>query len=662
MERERGGELSAGRLCALAVLTFLLYSGTLGAAFHLDDYYTIATNPAFDDMGLFLRPGGAGGPLGGFLDQFRSRVVAYLSFALEYRVFGHWLPAYHALNIAIHAANACLLAVFVSLVLRTPGARGSSLVGGALAPFAAGLLFAVHPVQTEAVTYLTQRIASLCTLWYLLALVLYLAYREDGGRVRRGLAYAGALVAALLAAATKETAATLPLALAAIEWALYPGGGRRFLALLPFALAVLPIPLGKIDPSLPTWTAALDAATRTQETIPRATYALTQLGVILTYGRLLLLPVNQNLDYDYPAIVSIADPRAFAGVGALAAVLAVIAALFLRARRGEGEPAWRLVALGLALALLMALVETSGIALADVIFEHRLYLPSVGLCAGGGVAMALAYRRLAVLPGPVRAGLLAAPLVLFAVLTVHRNQVWRTEVSLWEDTARKSPLKERVLHNLATAYREQGEYEGASRLYRRALALNPRLAQTRADLALALFQAGRAPEAAREYAVLLALSGGAGSRREAAEEAVAYFAGALSLSDSDPRALTDLGMAAAALGEPDLAISYYERALALVPSSPAAAPIEYDIGLAHAARGRHGEAAAAYERALEIAPGMAEAWNNLGNEYFALGRNDDAVGAYERALLTDPSHARARRNLETVLRATPDGRDTLPGR
>ncbi len=180
--RARGVPGPAVVAAAIAVATLLAYSSSFGASFHFDDVASIVENPQLRDLARLWPPSG-------------TRWLGYLSFALNYRLGGLDVVGYHVANVAIHIGCALLVAWIAALTLRTPGIRGPDGDAGAALrrwlPLAAGLLFAFHPLATQAVTYVVQRLTSLATLFYLLSFGAYLSARlelDEGGSRRRALA------------------------------------------------------------------------------------------------------------------------------------------------------------------------------------------------------------------------------------------------------------------------------------------------------------------------------------------------------------------------------------------------------------------------------------------------------------------------------------------
>jgi len=164
----------------------LAYSNSFRVPFVFDDLPSIVDNPVIRSLDNFLAS------TSGY-ENHERRFVGYLTFALNYRLGGLDVTGYHAFNLVVHLANALLLYALVRLAFRTPHLAGSRLAprAGTVA-LLCGLLFVVHPVQTQAVTYVVQRLTSLATLFYLLAMVLYAVGRlkarkvSDGGGGRLG--------------------------------------------------------------------------------------------------------------------------------------------------------------------------------------------------------------------------------------------------------------------------------------------------------------------------------------------------------------------------------------------------------------------------------------------------------------------------------------------
>ncbi len=482
---------------AVALVAAAGYLGAFGGEFVFDDLRHLQLNPLIRDLGNYL------GSWAGY-QAMPGRYVGYLSFALSHRVSGLDLAAFRAANVAIHVANALLVYAVVLLAFRAPRLARSALAPSARAPaFAAAALFGAHPLQTEAVTYVVQRLTSLTAFFSLACVALYLRRRLAGGepgrsRLARAASYLPVLAAAVLAMKTKESAFTLPFAVALVEAVLLDGPLRpRLLALAPL-LATLPIiPLTILAAAAPPTLGNTEVTG--QGALTPLAYLTTQLTVLPDYLRLLALPVGQSADHDHPVHLSL-DPSVLLSLAFLRALAGLALWLVREARReGERDPALALVGLGTLWFFTTIAVESSLVPLADVMAERRVYLPSAGIFVAVAAAGGLLWRRAA--PGRWAIGLVASAAVLsiaLAAATVARNAVWRDELSLWADAAAKAPRKPRPHLDLGVAYYERGRVDDAIRELRIAAELAPDLADAHTNLGIALGSRGMPEEAARE--------------------------------------------------------------------------------------------------------------------------------------------------------------------
>lgn len=539
-------------LAGILLLGLLAYGNSLRGAFVFDDIRQIRDNPAIRDLGALLT-------LAGYR-TLPNRFVAYVTFALNYRLGGLGVLGYHVANLAIHLAAALVLYALVITAFRAPRLAGSALAGSSRAVgFAAAVVFVTHPLQSQAVSYVVQRLTSLAALFYLVALLLYLRFRlgQEAGALelwRRRLAYGIALLAALLATRTKEIAFTLPAAALLLEAALFEGAWRRRLPpLLPFAAIALLIPATLLALGKPAGELLSDVSrvTRVQaDAMTRFEYLCTEAAVVATYLRLLAWPAGLNVDHDFPTYRSLLDPPV-AGALALHAGLLLLATWLWRgpgSTRRPLDPAARLAAAGILFFFLALLVESSVIPIVDVIFEHRAYLPSAGFWSAAATGAALLLRRIAPSRWPrLLAGGAAAVALVLAGATLWRNKVWRTDVALWTDAAAKSPGKMRPQLNLGTALLETGRAAAAIPHLRDAVRLAPSSAYARAQLGAALLTVGQVAEGETELRAVLRLA------------------------PDDPEALFNLATLLVRTGRAGEARALYSRFLEVAPPSYAAA-------------------------------------------------------------------------------------------
>ena len=231
-------------LCAVGLI---IYSNTFHVPFQCDEDYLIKNNPIVKDFNYFIEPSKARG-----LDQYgalQTRYVGFLTFALNYKFDGFDVAGYHAVNLSIHILNAFLVYFLVLLTFRTPFLTRSRLTekAGVAALFSA-LLFISHPVQTEAVTYIFQRLASLVTFFYLLSLTAYVKSRLSSGRTQRIGFFLLSVFSAIIAMKTKENAFTLPIMIALYEFFFLEDSlRRRIVRFIPLLLTMAIIPLARMD-------------------------------------------------------------------------------------------------------------------------------------------------------------------------------------------------------------------------------------------------------------------------------------------------------------------------------------------------------------------------------------------------------------------------------
>lgn len=603
---------AACRIAVIVLAGLISYSNTFDVPFQWDDRHFIKGNPAVRDCSFFTEPGKAAA-LGG-LRPPATRVVGYLTFALNYKLHGLRVGGYHAVNLAIHLLNALLFYALVLLLFKTPLLE-SALIRrrGREAAFFSALVFAVHPVQTEAVTYIFQRLASLAAFFYLGSLVLYARWRLRVQKSNRPTplhaAYLLSLAFAVLAMKTKENAFTLPLTITLFEF-IFMGRmplGRRVFYLAPFLLTLLLIPLGLAGADRPVGEiiGGVASAMRGAETISRGQYLLTELRVLPEYLRLMFVPIDQNIAYDLRLSHSFFDPPVFLSFLFLSALLG-LAVFFLK----FGTADMKLIGFGVAWFFLTISVESSVIPIPMVMNEYRLYLPSVGIIAAASAAVFL-FLEAVRSERATRAAwaALAISAIALSAATYARNSIWRSELSLWEDAYRKSPAKVAVLNNLGAAYGSRGMTKKAVELFDIALGLKPDCPEALNNLGLAYASMGRTEDALRHYLKAVGLMPDyAEAHRNLGrlymasgnlDGAIVHFGAAARLRP-DADLYVSLGTCFSRKRSLDSAMECYRAALMFDCRCCEAL---YNIGLIHIGEGRRAEAAKAFRAALDINPG-----------------------------------------------------------
>lgn len=416
----------------LAVAVLLAWFNALAGPFQFDDYNVIVGNPAVHSLSAWFdsMPG--------------IRPLLKLSYAIN-GLSGSSPFGFHLFNVAVHAANAIL--VFYLLRALRPGRVGDLL------PFLAALLFALHPVQTEAVTYVSGRSASLMALFYLGSLMAYVG--ADSPKPWPGRALSAVLFAAALL--VKETAVTLPLALLLVEAVGARSSWREVLKRQALHWVVLALAIAAMA-ALPAYRHLADVSLATR---PIVANLLTQANAIFWLAGQLVVPWRLNVDPDLPVVMAW-SARATVQVVVILGLL-VAGVLMLRRHRWPGFALlWFFLHLAPTNSVLPRL---------DVANDRQLYLAGIG--AFVACAAAIHWLLLKLDSRGIALAAIVAIAVGLGLGTVMRNQVYASQASFWEDAAAKSPGKARVHNNLGWVYQQEGRRAEARRAYLRALEIDP---------------------------------------------------------------------------------------------------------------------------------------------------------------------------------------------
>lgn len=611
-------------LLGLSLAILAAYANSLTGAFVFDDQSSVVENQSIRQLwplGAVLLPPPEAGICG--------RPLANLTMALNYALHGLDVRGYHAANLAIHLAAALALFALVRETLRTPGLIGR--FGAAATPLALGTaaLWALHPLQTATVTYISQRVEALMALFYLLTLLA--VARAAAGPARLWTPLAVAFCA--LGMASKEVMITAPVAALLYDrcflagsfaealrrrWRLHGGLAATWL-LLAYLMSQAQLAERGIGYALG---------------VSSFDYALAESRAVWTYLHLALWPHPLVFDYGW-AFVS--------GVREAAPYLAVVIPLVGLA----AWCLWRHPALGFpAAGFFLVLAPSSSIApiIQQPIAENRVYLPLAGLAALTVIGLHALGRR-------AWLGSLVAAAVL-GTLTAARNLDYRTPLTLWSDTVAKRPDNARARNNLGSALLADQRLDEAAREFATAARLQPSYPEPRLNLGLTYLRAGR-PDLARPWLeaadalrpsaseIHTALGETAHASGQAAE-AARWFESALRLNPADARARTNLSVVQLQLGDLAGALASATEAVRRQPDLPEA---RYNLGNALVRAQRPADAVREYEQAIRLRPDFARAHHNLGTAWLLLGRPEAAIASFEAALRLRPDYEEARRNL-----------------
>ncbi len=487
-------------IVVLVAAVLAAYLNSLRCPFVFDDSYDIIENPAirhFWPLGdvLLVRSRGS--------VWLHPRPVVIFSFALDYAVGGLKTPPYHLTNLAIHLLAGLALFGVVHRTLLLPRFRDRFGLASVPLALAVALLWALHPLQTESVTYITQRYESMMGLFFLLAIYGIIRCGDSTHPYCWG---AVTVAATLLSLGSKEVAVSLPIMILLSDRVLLSGSfseiwRRRwglYVALLALwaAFALLQLRAG----SRPWAGYALH--------VSWWEYARSQPGVILHYLRLVFWPHPLVLDYGWPPARTVGD--ILPGAMVVGGLLAATACAFWR------WPAWGL--LGAWFFLILA-PTSSVMPLADLAFEHRMYLPLAAVVTAavlGGYILGQSLVRRGVV-APRTAAAMGGCLVVVASLplgyiTCERNNDYGNEIELWQDAVSNNPNNCRAHNNLGNVLDDRGRFDEAVVQYRKALELNPGYVKAHYNLGLALANHGRPDEAIGPFRTALGLAAAANDK------------------------------------------------------------------------------------------------------------------------------------------------------
>jgi len=530
-------------------LAFQVYAPALSGPFVFDDTFQPYHTPDFPNALHFWIRG--------------VRPLLMFSYWVNYQ-FSQAPFGFHAVNILIHLLNSFL----VFSIARKLARRESS--DWLPAAFAAAV-FLLHPIQTEAVSYIAGRSECLSVLFFLAAFAVFLYRRASEVSWATSIAV---LVLFGAAALTKEHTLVLPALLLLTDYYWNPGfsfsGMRRNWRLYaPIALAAG----GGLVYVAKVLTQAATAGFGLKE-LTWYQYFFTECRAFFVYLRLLVFPAGQNLDWEYPISRSILDHGAIFGVAAL--VLLTAAAIYFRRR-------YRLASYGFLVYLLLLAPTSSFVPIRDPVAERRLYLPMIGML----LVVIAALARMRVDRRKLAAALCGMVAVL-AIATYQRNELWGSDIAIWEDAASKSPGKQRVHFQLAHTYYTNGR----------------------------------------------------------CGDAIAQYADAARIEKADYGLLVDWGLAYDCTNEPDLAVAKLREAAALEPQ----AHVYTQIAMVYAKRSRWQEALDALEEAEKLNPNYDMIYDNRGGIRAKTNDLAGAAADYRHALALNPSNEHAREMLGIVER------------
>jgi tetratricopeptide (TPR) repeat protein len=436
----------------IGLITTIIYYPSLEVPFYLDDFSSINENTYIYDWQGFAN-----------LWEFsKIRFLVYSSFALNYNLHQFNVFGYHVVNIIIHFLVGFSVFIFVRSLLSIDNIK-CELSDFTLKwlPLFVALIFISHPLQTQAVTYIVQRTASIAGLFYILAMFSFIKIRLANDIKYKIIFTVSLSIFTILAFFSKQNTFTLPIALLLIEFIFFTNNYKKFFKYLGISSLILLSILSVIFYFSPITLEFLDYNSREVHAISRIKYFATEMPIIWTYIKLLFLPIGLHLDYDVAFINFWQTKVIFAILGHI--ILIGIAIMLIKLRR------FSLVAFGILFYYLAISIESSFIPIRDPIFEHRTYLPNLGLI------LAISYLILAKLPQFINKEslilILAILLISLSSLTWQRNKVWADPILFWKNNSELEPNKTRPLAILGKHLLQHNQAEAGVEVLQKALTM-----------------------------------------------------------------------------------------------------------------------------------------------------------------------------------------------
>lgn len=626
----------------LAIAIGLAWSNTFNVPFIYDDISNIVDNAfvhtLWDDGTIFS-------PYSSAIHLSIMRKVGMWTFRLNYAAGGLSLPGYHIVNLCIHIVNAMLAWAVVDRALRSDALAPHFGKHAELAAWAVAAAWALHPLQTEAVTYIVQRLESLMSLFYLATLFCW-SRGVDRGELRW---FVLAFVMCCLGMNTKEVMITAPFVVFLYDGIFlspsWVGPLRRwplYLALLVPAGVLVCLDIFVLNPAL--------AHFPFERQVPVLSYLATEQHAVLHYLRLIVWPSPLIFDHGWPEARSFADIFPYAVVNLIACAAAAWG-LFHRRSAGFAVASYFII-----------LSPSSSVIplMQDFVIEHRAYLPSlpiITLLLLGACRLTFHFIGSDRMLTPIFAAALSVLLCCLGGLTYLRNGDYQTVLALWADTVQKVPGNAKALFNLGLHQSRNGLLDEAEQTLLKAIDIDPTFTsshielenvyQRKGDLTRAE-QIGRAAIRARpdlaeahyQYAIVL-------NKLGRSDEAEAEYRLTLQLQPAHAQARVNLGALLARRGDLRGAAESYTRVL---QDDPENAFAHFNLATVFERQEDYKSAAAEFRSAALADPKDAEARAGLARTLALLGDMNGARAAIAEALAIDPGNAMAK-SVEDALKA-----------
>ena len=568
----------------IAVVGLIIYANSLGGSFVWDDTVLIKDNVALRSPNRSLDFIGQSWRGGTISRAYPARPVQIITYVAEYSLWKLNVFGYHLVSVIFHILAAICVWQLVNLLFRNN-----------LLALLTSLFFMVHPVHTEAVSYISGLADPMSAVFILSCLIFYIKGVEDKN-IYFNMAAAVLCVLALL---TRENSVMLPVLILLYHYISKERVRIKDIAPVFIITGIyIALKVTALKPICP-----ILCNTTPLQRLPGFFVAITN------YLRLLVLPFGLHMEYG-TKFFTFGYPQAVIGLSISAALVALA---FIYRRKSP------LIFFSISWFLIMLLPQSNLIPVNAYMAEHWLYLPSIGfaLLISEGILYIYKYKlwRAAAL------GIAAALLIFYAFLTIRQNDYWKEPINFYERTVKYAPWSKGAYTNLAALYNDAGRQADAIRIYERVLEIDSNYPIACSNLAKIYGEMGRR------------------------DEATALFERAIARDRNCVLAYNNLANIYSDMGKRDEAVALYKKAIEI---NPGFALAYNNLANRYGEMGRYDEAIALYNKALEIDPGFAAVYNNMAKVYNDMGKLDEAILLLEKALAIDPTLTAARDNLNKL--------------
>jgi len=626
-------------LIVLSIIILAIYSNTFHDSWHFDDEPNILKNPplhltsfTWDEIKktFFALPKHPG---------MLYRPISCLSLALNYYFSKEKVFSYHLVNLIIHYITAVFLFLFIQNSLNLPLIKAKYRNHSYSLALLASLFWASNPIQTQAITYIVQRMASMAGMFYIASMYFYLKGKIVEKPQLKILFFSFCAIAGLMAIGSKENAFMLPISIYLFDLFLIQGISKEtlkknFKIILIIILSTIFIGLLYYFISQKSLSFLHRYETRAFTLEERL---LSQPWIIVFYLSLIFysVPMRLSVEHDISISKTLLEPPT-----TLLSILLIIGILILALSLSRRRP---FIAFGVIFFFLNHLIEASFLPL-ELIFEHRNYIPSMLIFVPVAILLvnAIDYYSSKKLLQIIIIIFIVSVIVGQGHSTFIRNFLWKTEESLWMDATEKAPDLWRPWHNLGKFYADYNMRKEALTNYRIALSkrcnINPKDKHlTFYNMGLEYHKMGEKDKALFYYlkseeiypplanahnnkAIILAEKG-------LVEDAIYEFSEAIRYDNNLPHAFSNLGFLLLKIGRIEEAITQLERALTLQPHDTATL---LRLGYAYKQKGLYGKAFMLFKRVQKLDPQNPKVLLYISEIYSRSGMNLQADKALEQ--------------------------------